>query len=205
MTLLDGRDEPFRRVDLALHELDRLLVLLPDAAVRTHHLANHLHIAAVDAHLGNVVGVQRQGETPVLIIEEEIRNDVGRGVRTALGVEVAGFGRQPADLGDRLAEIVLGDLQARHQLLVVLLDELVEIVGQNLAGQPPRAGVDRHLRHLQQQAFPQVAGADAGRLQLVNDVQQAFQLSGRGLDPHREGDVVGHGFQVAAQVAVPTR
>ena len=84
----------------------------------------------------------------------------------------------------------------------MLLDELVEIVGQNLAGQPPRAGVDRHLRHLQQQAFPQVAGADAGRLQLMDDVQQAFQLSGRGLDPHREGDVVGHGFQVAAQVTV---
>ena len=36
----------------------------------------------------------------------------------------------------------------------------------------------------------------------MNDVQQAFQLSGRGLDPHRKGDVVGHGLQVAAQVAV---
>ena len=202
MTLLDGRDEPFRRVDLALHELDRLLVLLPDAAVRTHHLANHLHIAAVDAHLGNVVGVQREVEPPVLVVEDEIRNDIGRGVRAALGVEVAGLGRQVADLGDRVAEIVLGYLQPRHQFLVVLLDELVEIAGQNLPGQPPRTGVDRHLRHLQQQAFAQVARADARRLQFVNDSEQAFQLPGRRFKPHREGDVVGHGLQVAAQVAV---
>ena len=41
----------------------------------------------------------------------------------------------------------------------MLLDELVEIAGQNLPGQPPRTGVDRHLRHLQQQAFAQVARA----------------------------------------------
>ena len=48
----------------------------------------------------------------------------------------------------------------------------------------------------------QVARADARRLQFVNDSEQAFQLPGRRFKPHREGDVVGHGLQVAAQVAV---
>ena len=164
MPLLDGRDEPLRRVDLVLHELNGLLVLLPDPSVRTHHFADHLHIAAVDAHLGNVVGVQREVEPPVLIVEDEVGDDVGRRVGSALGIEVAGLGRQVPDLGDGLAEIVLGNLQARHQFFVMLLDELVEIAGQNLPGQPPRTGVDRHLRHLQQQAFAQVARADARRL-----------------------------------------
>ena len=84
----------------------------------------------------------------------------------------------------------------------MLLDELFEIVGQNLAGQPPGAAVDRNLRHLQQQALPQVAGADTGRLQFVQDSEQALQLLGRSLDSEREGDVVGNGFQIAAQVTV---
>ena len=48
----------------------------------------------------------------------------------------------------------------------------------------------------------QVARADARRLQFVNDSEQAFQLPGRRFKPHREGDVVGHGLQVAAQVTV---
>ena len=202
MPLLDGRNEPLRGVDLVLHELNGLLVLLLHQPVRTHHFADHVHIAAVDAHFGNVVGIQREVEPPVLVVENEIRNDIGRGVRAALDVEVAGLGRQMPDLGDRIAEIVLGNLQPRHQFLVVLLDELVEIVGQNLLGQPPRTGVDRHLRHLQQQAFAQVARADARRLQFVNDSEQALQLSGRRFEAHREGDVIGHGLQVAAQVAV---
>ena len=36
----------------------------------------------------------------------------------------------------------------------------------------------------------------------MNDSEQAFQLPGRRFKPHREGDVVGHGLQIAAQVAV---
>ena len=202
MPLLDGRNEPFGRVDLVLHELNRLLVLLADRAVGADHLADHVHIAAVHADFGNVVRIERELEPPVLIIEDKIGNDIGRRVGAALGIEVAGLGREPPDLGDRFAEILLRHLQARHQFLVMLLDELFEIVGQNLAGQPPGAAVDRNLRHLQQQALPQVAGADTGRLQFVQDSEQALQLLGRSLDSEREGDVVGNGFQIAAQVTV---
>ena len=84
----------------------------------------------------------------------------------------------------------------------MLLDELVEIVRQNLPRQPLGTGVHRLLGHLQEQTFPQIARADARGLQFVNDPEQPLQLPGRGLDAHREGDVVGHRFQVAAQITV---
>ena len=106
------------------------------------------------------------------------------------------------DLGDGLAEIVLGNLQARHQFFVMLLDELIEIGSQYLARQPAGPRIDRDLRHLQQQALLEIAGAYAGGFQFMDDAEQFLQLLGRGLDPDREGDVVGHGLQIAAQVTV---
>ena len=36
----------------------------------------------------------------------------------------------------------------------------------------------------------------------MDDAQNTFQLFGRGLDPDRKGNVVGHGLQIAAQVTV---
>ena len=60
----------------------------------------------------------------------------------------------------------------------------------------------QQLGHLQEQTFPQIARADARGLQFVNDPEQPLQLPGRSLDAHREGDVVGHRFQVAAQITV---
>ena len=84
----------------------------------------------------------------------------------------------------------------------MLLDELLEIVGEYLAGEPARPRIDRNLRHLQQQALLQVAGADARGLQFVKDTQQPFEFLGRSFDTHRKGDVVGHRLQVAAQVTV---
>ena len=139
---------------------------------------------------------------PVLIVEDEVGDDVGRRVGSALGIEVAGLGRQVSDLGDGLAEIVLGNLQARHQFFVMLLDELVEIGSQYLARQPAGPRIDGYLRHLQQQALLEIAGADAGGFQFMDDAEQFLQLLSRGLDPDRESDVVGHGLQVAAQVTV---
>lgn len=106
------------------------------------------------------------------------------------------------NFGDRLAELLLGDLQPRDELLVVFLDELVEIGGQNPAGQAPCRRVGRQLIHLQEQALLQVARPDARGLQLVDHAQHPFELRGRGFDADRKGDVVGHRLQVAPQVAV---
>ena len=138
----------------------------------------------------------------VLIVEDKVRDDIGRRIGTPLGVEVAGFGREAPDLGNRLAEILLGDLQPRHELFVMFLDELVEIVGQDLARETLRPRIERLLLQLQEQAFPQIAGPDTGRFQLVNHPEQPFELLGRSLDTHRKGDVVGDRLQVAPQVAV---
>ena len=202
MPLFDGRDEPLGRVDLALDKLDRLTVLLLHATVRADHVADHIHIAAVDLHFGDVVGVERELEMAVLVVENEVGNDIGCRVGPALGIEVSGFGRQAPDLGDRIAELLLGDLQTGDQLLVVLLDEFVEIAGQDLAGQPPGARIDLHLVHLQQQALAQVTGPDPRGFEFVDDVQQPLKLADRGLDADREGDVVGDRLQVTPQVAV---
>ena len=202
MALLDGRDEPLGRVDFALDELQCLAVLCLDRAVGGHHVAEHLRIAAVDAHLGDVARVEREVEAPVVVVEDEVRNDVGGRIGSPLGVEVARLGGQAADFGDGIAELLLAHLQAGHQLLVVLLDELVEVIGQDAARKTARRRVHRQLPHLQQQALAQVAGADAGRLQVVDDVEQPFELLRRGLDAQREGDVVGDGIQLPTQVAV---
>ena len=84
----------------------------------------------------------------------------------------------------------------------MLLGELVEIGGDDLPRGALRPRRERHLVHLQQQTLLQAAGADSGWFQLVDDPQQPLELLRGGLDTHREGDVVGHRFEVAAQVAV---
>ena len=200
--LLDRRDKPFGRIDLVLDELHRLAVLLLHAAVRRHHIAHHLHIAVADPHVGHVVRVERQLETAVVVVENKIGHHIGRSVRAAVGVAVGGLGREVADLGDGVAELILGHLQPRDQFLVVLLGEFVEIGGQDLSRQPPRTGGHGDLRELQQQAFAQVARTDAGRFEVVDNRQDRLQLSGRNLFAQREGDVVGHRLQIAAQIAV---
>lgn len=58
------------------------------------------------------------------------------------------------------------------------------------------------MGQLQQQALAQVAGTDAGRFEVVDRPQDRLQPLGHDLHAQREGDVVGHRLQIAAQVAV---
>ena len=202
MTLLYGRDEPLGRVDLALDELHRLAVLLRNGTVRRNHLTHHIDITPVDLHLGDVARIERQVELPVVIVQFEVGNDIWRGIHTALGIEVSGFGREVAYLLYGLAELILADIETRHQLLVVFLYELVEIGCQDLARQTLRRRIHTPLIHLQQQTLAQVARADARRLQLVDYAQQTLQLVDRSLDTEREGYVIGYGLQIAAEISV---
>lgn len=61
----------------------------------------------------------------------------------------------------------------------MLLDKLVEIGSQYLARQPAGPRIDRDLRHLQQQALLEIAGAYAGGFQFMDDAEQFLQLLGR--------------------------
>ena len=68
VALFDGRDEPFGGVNLVLHELDRLLVLSADKAVGTAPFsADHVHIAAVDAHINALYELSGQLEMPAVL------------------------------------------------------------------------------------------------------------------------------------------
>ena len=53
--------------------------------------------------------------------------------------------------------------------------------------QTQHVAVRRLRRHLQQQAFLQIAGADAGRIELLHDAQGRFDLLGG----HRRAEALG--------------
>ena len=79
--------------------------------------------------------------------------------------------------------------------------EFLEIVFQDAFRQADVFGLFFRLQ-LQQQAFAQVPCAHAGRLKLLDHLQQALHFLVSGLDAGPEGQVVHQGVQVPAQVAV---
>ena len=77
---------------------------------------------------------------------------------------------------DDLAQVIFLELHAAHQLAVVAAAQQVDVVGdQALRFAQPRR-LARQLAQLQQQALAEVAGADAGRLELLDAVQDGFDF-----------------------------
>ncbi|MNG87457.1 hypothetical protein D3C79_462650 [compost metagenome] len=77
---------------------------------------------------------------------------------------------------DDLAQLVFLDFHAPHQLAVVAAAEQVDEIGDQALGFGHPRGCSGQLAQLQQQAFAQIAGADASRLELLDAVQYGFDL-----------------------------
>ena len=149
VALLDCRDKPLRRVDLALYELHRLAVLIRYRAIGRNHIAHHIHISAIDLDLGYVVRVERQVKLPVVVIDIKVGNNVWRGVQRPVRIEVSGLGREVLDLIYGIAELILRNAQTCNQFLVMFLDKFVEVRAQDSACQSLGGRIHPTLAHLQ--------------------------------------------------------
>ncbi|MCY1419340.1 hypothetical protein D9M71_349260 [compost metagenome] len=104
------------------------------------------------------------------------------------------------DQFDDLAQLVFLELHAAHQLAVVTAAEQVDVVGDQALGFGQPGGLGVHLAQLQQQALAQVAGADAGWLELLDTVQDGFDFVE--LDVHFRIEGVADLFEAFVQVAL---
>ena len=78
--------------------------------------------------------------------------------------------------------------------------EILELVPDDADG-VVYAGTHLFVLELQEQAFAKVPGADAGRLELLDDPEHLLDLLGSRFDPGAEGEVVRQGLEVAAEIA----
>ena len=198
MALLDGLDEPFGRIELLLDERGGFLLLAGGAA---HGFHQDVGVALVDLQLGHGEAGHRHHGLAVLEFDQEIGDDL----LDLLGIGVvdlsAGTRVEPHDLGDGFLELIFRDAEFGGDFRVVLFGEFGEVVAQDAGGQFDRFGLLLGFE-LEQQALAQVAGTDADRVEFLDEVEQFLHFVFVGLDAEAEGNVVGQGFQVAAQVAV---
>ncbi|MNM86503.1 hypothetical protein D3C81_986570 [compost metagenome] len=164
VTALQALDEPAGFLQLVAHEgvvgagvgaADEACVLWVDPQARDRFLVQlHQPAFAVLAH-------------------DDIRDDVFRFARLDLRARAR---VEALHQFDDLAQFVFLDLHAAHQLAVVAAAQQVDEVSDQALGlgHPGRAGWQ--LTQLQQQAFPQVAGAHAGGFELLDTVQDRFDL-----------------------------
>ena len=176
--LLDRFDQPLGRLDLAF---EKLAVLGVGRAVAVH----------VDVALADVDVRRPVVEQPDLVfaglaelhddVGDHVGNVVGRELGAGLGVEVLEHLDRFLDGFDVEAGPFLNDRQA------IVLDVLQMVLDQ----QAQHVAVRRLRRHLQQQAFLEIAGADAGRIELLDDAQGGLDLlGGRGI-VEALGDLLG--------------
>ena len=202
VALSDGRDKPLGRIDFVFDELNRLFIRLRFSTALLGHVADHLHISAIDLQIGYIGRIEPQIEDAVLVVQSEVRCDVGLGRTLVVAVQVPRFGREPDNFVDRVAELVLADRQPRDQLFVVLFRKFIEIGGQNLAGEfLSRIQFGQGIQ-LQQQALFQITGANSHGLELLDGVERFLDLVYGCVDAGAECDVVGNGCQIPAQIAV---
>ena len=117
-------------------------------------------------------------------------------------VDLAAGGRvELQDLGEGGLELFLGHAAAGQDLLEVLAGEFVEVVTKDALG-VLRVRGSLEGADLEEEAFLEVAGADAGGVEFLDDLEHAEDLLFVGLDAGAEGEVVDEGVEVAAEVAV---
>ena len=100
-----------------------------------------------------------------------------------------------------LFQLLFAHVALAHDFVVVLLGKLVEHLVHNFVGQQV-GGRTLVTLELQQQAFAQVRGPHAGRLELLNHLQNILDLAHRHVEPHLEDEVVGDSLDGALQIAV---
>ena len=198
LALAEGLDEPLRGGNLLADERGRVLL----GAVRGVLAVLHdLSVAAVDPELGDGEARHGQDQFAVLVVQPEVGDDLLGLVGVAV-VDLAAGGRiELLDLVQDGLELVRVQVEAVHQLRELAALELVEPVPEDAYGIGHRRRLLLVLQ-LDKEALAEVAGAHAGGLELLDDLEHRlyfFRIRG---DARPESEVVHQGFDVAAEIAV---
>ena len=198
LALAEGLDEPLRSGYLLAHERGCILL---GTVCRVLAVLHDLGIAAVDAEFGDGETRHRQDQFSVLVVQPEVGDDLLGLVGVAV-VNLAAGGRiELLDLVQDGLELVRVQVEAVHQLRELAALELVEPVAEDADG----IGHGRRLLlvlQLDEEALAEVAGAHAGRFELLDDLEHRLHLFGIGGDTRTEGEVVHQRFDIAAEVTV---
>ena len=198
LALAEGLDEPLGRGDLLADKRGRVLL---GTVVGVLAVLHDFGVAAVDAELRDGEARHRQDQFPVLVVETEVGDDLLRLVVVAV-VDLAAGGRvELPDLVQDGLELVGVQVEAVHELRELTALELVETVADDADGVRHRGRL-LLVFQLDEEAFAEVAGADAGGFELLDDLQHRLHLGGVRLDARPEGEVIDQGLNVAAKVAV---
>ena len=198
LALAEGLNEPLRGGNLLAHEGGGVFL----GAVRGVLAVLHdLGVAAIDAELGDGEARHGQDQFTVLVVQPEVGDDLLGLVGVAV-IDLAAGGRiELLDLVQDGLELVRVQVEAVHQFRELAALELIEPVAED----PDGIGDGRRLLlvlQLDEEAFAEVAGAHAGGLELLDDLEHRLHLFRVGGNARAEGEVVHQGFDVAAEVAV---
>ncbi|MNI29299.1 hypothetical protein D3C73_831140 [compost metagenome] len=161
---LQALDEPAGLLQLIAHEG------IVGAGVGAAHETG---VLGIDPQPWHRLLIELHQPALVVLAHDDVRNDVlgfgGLDLRARARVEAL-------DQLDDLAQLIFLELHATHQLAVVAAAKQVDVIGDQALGLGQPRGLGRQLAQLQQQAFAQVAGADAGGLELLDAVQDGFDF-----------------------------
>ena len=198
LALTERLDEPLRSSDLLAHEGGGILL----GAVRGIFAVLHdFRVTAVDPELGDGETRHGQDQLAVLVVQPEVRNDLLGLVGIAVVDLTAGGRIEFLDLVEDRLELVRIQVEAVHQLRELTALELVEPVAEDPDGIGHRRCLLLVLQ-LDEEALAEVAGAHAGGLELLDDLEHRLHLFRVGGDARAESEVVHQGFNVAAEVSV---
>ena len=137
-----------------------------------------------------------------MVIENEIRSDIGLHLISSSVVQIAWFGRETNNLFDCITKSVFTDSETGDQFFVMFFREFIEIVGQNFCGKLLSWSMVTLRLELEQQALLQIACADTGRLQFMNHFEHFLQFVLIGFNPQTKGNVIGNRTQVSTQIPI---
>ena len=198
LALAEGFDEPLRSGDLLAHERGGILL---GTVVGVLAVLHDFRVAAVDAEFGDGEARHGQDQFAVLVVQPEVGDDLLGLVVVAVVDLAAGRGIELLDLVQHAFELVRIEVEAVHQLRELAALELVEAVADDADG-IGHGGRLLLVLQLDEKAFAEVAGAYAGRLELLDDLEHRLHLGCIGGDAGAEGEVIDQGLDVAAEIAV---
>ena len=198
LALAEGLDEPLGGGDLLAYEGGGVFL---GTVVGVLAVLHDFGVAAVDAELRDGKAGHRQDQFAVLVVEPEVGNNLLRLVVVAV-VDLAAGGRvELPDLVQDGLELVGVQVETVHELRELPALELVEAVADDADGIRHRGRL-LLVFQLDEEAFAEVAGTHARRLELLDDLQHRLHLLGVRFDAGAEGEVIDQGLDVAAEIAV---
>jgi len=186
--LVDGVDQPARGFEAVLD-------IVPGLLAGVFAVEHHPAVLVIDAQLGHIPVVHIDLEFAILLAHLEVGGDI---IIHQRGVALSRLGVEPGDVAEDILDALQIEVQVLGELFKTFVLEILKMVADDLDG---GLIVRLLLEQLDQQAFPQVAGADADRIETLDDSEDA--LNGGDVDLQALGDRLDGGAQVADGIDVP--